>query len=237
MKAGRLLAALALLTGLVLGSAVAVWMVLLVSLRSSSVRVPAVVGQPPEVAARQLQGAGLVPRVQPPVPDATQPAGLVAKQRPVAGFELKRGSPVFLYPSLGKGGTPVPDVRGFPPAMAVAQLEGAGLVEGARAEVWGEADAVQVLAQSPPPGSLAAPGSLVTLLINRGREDTHVVMPDLVGQSLEEAKSLLAVWGVRLHRVEEVTYAGLPPDTVVRQSPEAGGPVALGGGVILWASR
>lgn len=237
MKGGSLLAGLAAFVGLVLGSAVTVWVVLLVSLRSSSVTVPAVVGQPPEVAARQLQAAGLVPRLQPPVPDATQPAGLVAKQRPVAGFQLKRGSAVFLYPSLGKGGTPVPDVRRLPPAMAVAQLEIAGLVEGSRAEVWGEADAVQVVAQSPPPGSLAAPGSATTLLINRGREDIHVVMPDLVGQSLELAKSLLAGWGFRLYRVEEVTYAGLPPHTVVRQSPEAGGPAALGGGVVLWISR
>ncbi len=237
MKGGKLLATLGALLGVVLGAPVALWLVLWLSLQASAVKVPAVEGQSPEAAARVLQAVGLVPRLQNPVPDPTHPVGTVARQRPVAGFQLKRGSSVLLYPSLGVAGLAVPDVVGLPPAAAAAELEQAGLAEGEHAEVAGEGVATVVIAQSPAPGSLLAPGSRVSLLVNRQVQERAVVMPDVVGEPVEVAQGWLSRWGFRLDAVQPVPYPGLPSGVVVKQQPPAGGPAIVGSGVILWASR
>lgn len=237
MRVRRLFLALVAFAGLGLGAVITSWLVLWLSLRTTTVHVPDVQGQPPERAAATLQKAGLVPRVQDPVPDPKYPAGLVAKQKPGPGFQLKRGSSVFLYPSSGTGGVIVPDFRGFPPAAVVAQLEELGLAEGATAEVSGEAKGSVVVAQVPPPGASVAPEARVSLLVNRGLDRPRVIMPDLVGKPVQEVKQLLGNWGFRLDGVEYVTYPGLPPGTVVKQVPPPGGPAFLGGGVQLWAAR
>jgi serine/threonine-protein kinase len=237
MKVWRLASGLFALLGFVLGCGAAAWVVLWLSLKTSTVTVPKVEGQPPEAAALSLQKAGLVPRLQAPVPDPTHPPGVVARQKPAAGFQLKRGSPVFLYPSLGANVVPLPDLRGLPEALAVAQLEQMGLQEGSRLEVVGQGSGNLVVAQAPPAATLVAPGSAVSLLLNRGSSERRVVMPDLVGQEAEQAKAWLATWGFRLDGVQLVPYPGLPPQTVVKQTPQAGGPAALGSGVVLWVSR
>lgn len=237
MKGGKFLAAGALVLGMVVGGAVAAWVVLWLSIKASAVRVPAVEGQPPEAAARALQAVGLVPRLQNPVADPTHPVGTVARQRPVAGFQLKRGSTVLLYPSLGAAGLAVPDLTGLPPAAAAAQLEQAGLAEGAHAEVAGEAPGTVVIAQSPGPGSLLAAGGRVALLVNRQVREKRVVMPEVVGEPVDVAQGWLARWGFRVDAVQPVLYPGLPAGVVVKQAPAAGGPAALGTGVVLWASR
>jgi len=237
MKRATFLGVMTLVLGLVLGGASSVWVVLWLSLHTTAVRVPAVVGQPPEVAARTLQQVGLVPRVQEPVPDSHQPAGVVARQKPVAGFQLKRGATVFLYPSAGAATVRVPDLRGLPEPVALTELEQLGLTEGSRAEVVGQGTSVAVLAQVPEPGSMVAPGSPVSLLVNRGTVEAQVVMPDLVGQGLGSVEGWLGAWGFRLAGVEQVPYPGLSSGTVVKQSPAAGGPAPLGGGVVLWVSK
>lgn len=237
MKGGKFLAAGAGMLGVVLGGVVAAWVVLWLSLKASAVKVPAVEGQPPETAARALQAVGLVPRLQNPIPDPTHPVGTVARQRPVAGFQLKRGSTVLLYPSLGAAGLAVPDLIGLPPAAAAAQLEQVGLTEGEHAEVVGEGAAMVVIAQSPAPGSLLAPGATVALLVNRQVQEKHVVMPDVVGEPVDRAAGWLSRCGFRVDAVQPVVYPGLPSGVVVKQSPVAGGPAALGTGVVLWASR
>lgn len=237
MRGGKFLSALAVVLGMVLGGAVAAWVVLWLSLKASAVRVPAVEGQPPEAAARALQAVGLVPRLQNPVPDPTHPVGTVARQRPVAGFQLKRGSTVLLYPSLGAAGLAVPDLIGLPPAAAAAQLEQVGLAEGAHAEVMGEGSATVVIAQSPAAGTLLAPGARVALLINRQIQEKRVVMPDVVGEPAPMAENWLSRWGFRVDAVQPVAYPGLPSGIVVKQAPMAGGPAVLGTGVVLWASR
>lgn len=237
MGVRRLYFALVAFAGLVMGGITTSWLVLWVSLRTTTVRVPDVQGQPPESAVGALQRVGLLPRLQIPVPDPKYPAGVVAKQKPAPGFQLKRGSPVFLYPSSGTGGVLLPDFRGLPPAAVVAQLEELGLAEGTTAEVSGEAKGSVVVAQVPPPGASVAAGGKVSLLINRGLDRPRVVMPDMVGEPVQEVKQLLANWGFRLDGVEYVTYPGLPPGTVVKQVPSPGGPAFFGGGVFLWAAR
>ena len=223
--------------GLFAGCVFAVWVVLWVSLRSSAARVPNVADMDTAHAAEVIQASGLVARVQEGVFDAQVGVGRVASQRPPAGFQLKRGATVLLYPSLGKEVQKVGDLAGSPVSLAEAELESEHLAVDRVCEVEGQADGVVVLAQMPAPDTLVAPGSAVTLLVNRTPRQKRFVMPQFVGATEEGAARAIRAVGFQLAAVQRVSYPGAAPGTVLRQDPQAGGPVAEAAVVGLWVSR
>ncbi len=237
MSIGRLLRWLMAAIGIFVGCGIAVWLVLLVSLRSSAARVPNVAGMETAHAVAVIQGGGLVPRVQEGVFDPQIGSGRVASQRPPGGFELKRGGTVLLYPSLGKAVQKLGDLTGLPVSLAEAEVDAEHLTIERRCEVEGQADAVVVLAQMPAPGTLVAPGSAVTVLINRTPRSKRYVMPEFVGTAEPDAVRVARALGFQLATVQPVVYPGIPPGTVLRQDPAAGGPVAEAAVIGLWVSR
>jgi beta-lactam-binding protein with PASTA domain len=237
MGVGRLLRWLAGAAGLVAGCGVAVWVVLWVSVRSTAEHVPNVTGMESAHAAAVIANAGLVARLQPGVFDPQTPTGRVAVQRPRAGFELKRGATVLLYPSLGKAVQKMVDLSGMPLTLAQAELESERLTIDRTCEVEGQADGVVVLAQEPAPGTLIAPASAVTLLVNRTPREKFYVMPNFVGATETDATRVIRNLGFQLATVQPVSYPGVSPATVLRQDPQAGGPVAQAAVVGLWVAR
>lgn len=237
VKAVRLMQGCAGVAGFVVGAGLAVWVVLWVSLRSSAVRVPSVVGQDLATAATALQDVGLVARVQEGVFSRDMGIGRIAVQRPGPGLQLKRGAAVLLYPSLGEEVRRVPDLRELPVTLAQAELENGGLVTDHLCEVEGESDTVMVVGHSPSAGMQVAPGSAVTLLVNRVPRQRRYVMPDLYGASEENATRAVRALGFQLAAVQPVPYPGVPTGVVLRQSPSAGDPVAEAAVVALWVSR
>lgn len=223
--------------GLVAGCGVAVWVVLWVGVRSTAAHVPNVTGMEGAHAAAVIANAGLVARVQPGVFDPQVATGRVAVQRPRAGFELKRGGTVLLYPSLGKAVQTMVDLSGMPVTLAQAELESERLTVDRTCEVRGQADAVVVLAQEPAPGTLVAPGSSVALLVNQTPRERFYVMPDFVGSAEGAATRVIRNLGFQLASVQPVSYPGVSVGTVLKQDPQAGGPVAQAAVVGLWVSQ
>jgi beta-lactam-binding protein with PASTA domain len=237
VKASAFFRALAGLVGMGAGAGLAFWLVLWINLRSSAVRAPDVRGLESARAVALVQEAGLVGRVQDGVFDANVIAGHVASQHPAPGFELKRGGTVMLYPSLGQAVQRVANVTGLPDSLAEAELEAAHLTLARRCEVEGEADGAVVVAQTPVAGTLVAPGSGVTVLVNRAPRARRFVMPEFVGTHEADATRVIRALGFQLAAVQRVPYPGIPADTVLRQDPGAGGPVAEGAVVAIWVGR
>ncbi|HPC82708.1 MAG TPA: PASTA domain-containing protein [Thermoanaerobaculaceae bacterium] len=237
MKAARLLQGCAGIVGFAVGAALAVWVVLWISLRSSAVRVPSVVGQDLGTAAATLASVGLVARVQDGVFSPEMGIGRIAVQRPGPGLQLKRGASVLLYPSLGEEVRRVPDLRGLPLTLAQAELESVGLSIDRLCEIEGESDSVTVIGLSPAAGTQVASGSGVTLLVNRIPRQRRFVMPDLYGASEEAASRVVRALGFQLAAVQPVPYPGVPAGIVLRQSPPAGEAAAEAAVVALWVSR
>jgi beta-lactam-binding protein with PASTA domain len=223
--------------GLVMGCGLAIWIVLWISLRSSAVKVPDLRGMDTAHATADLQDAGLVVRIQDGVFDPAVEVGRVARQRPAAGFGLKRGGAVMVYPSLGKAVQRVADLTGLPVAVAENELENGKLTVDRRCEVYGQADGVVVVAQAPPADSLVAPGSAVTLLVNRAAAIARYIMPEFVGSNEADATRVIRALGFQLAEVQQVRYPGVAPGVVLRQEPSSGGPVTAGAVVALWVSR
>jgi serine/threonine-protein kinase len=76
-----------------------------------------------------------------------------------------------------------------------------------------------VVETSPPAGSTIERGSVVTLQVSRGPEQVEV--PDVTGESEENARSALEGAGLRVGEVTEEA-SGEEPGTVIEQSPAAG---------------
>ncbi|MES5823038.1 Stk1 family PASTA domain-containing Ser/Thr kinase [Streptomyces sp. RG80] len=144
--------------------------------------------------------------------------GFVISTDPEAGTTLRAGSAVALVVSKGSP-VDVPDVTGESLEDAKADLAEAGLkVKVASQQVNSEYDKGLVAAQTPQDGSEAAEGDTVTLTISKGPELVEV--PDVVGDSVDDAKSALEGAGFEVD--EDRGILGLFGDTVKSQSVEGG---------------
>jgi len=227
----------AAIAGGLFGCAIAVWLVLWISLRSSAVRVPDVRGMEISHGAGILRESGLLVRLHDGVFDGAVPVGRVAQQRPAGGLQIKRGGTVLLFPSLGKEARRLGELVGLPTSLAEAEIESEGLTIASICDVEEAAGAVIVLAQTPAAGTLVAPASGVALLVNRVPRHTRYVMPDFTGMRESDAARIIRGQGFRLATVQRVPYGGAPAGLVLRQDPSGGGPVQDAAVVGLWVSQ
>lgn len=129
--------------------------------------VPDVAGLELDLATRLITAAGLsVGRV-----DSVQagvPPGLAMQTRPAAATTVAPGSKVNLVVSRGAPTITVPDLLGLSPQDARARLQQAGLEMGGMTRQRTEGlTPGTVMGQRPAAGTLAAPGTLVDIILAR----------------------------------------------------------------------
>jgi beta-lactam-binding protein with PASTA domain len=99
---------------------------------------------------------------------AAQPTGLAMLTRPPAGTALSPGAGLILVISRGAPTIPIPDLLGMASADARTRLETEGLQLGTvTRRRTGEAAPGTVVGQRPAAGTLAAPGTVVDIVVAR----------------------------------------------------------------------
>ncbi len=132
--------------------------------------------------------------------------------------------------TLRSGLLAVPAVTGRSGIEATAILENAGLVAvdgGQRFSVT--VPKGSVISQEPTAGSLVKRGDAVTVVVSAGSESQ--TMPDVIGQTLDQAKSQLEQLGFRV--AVETIEASATEGTVMESYPAAGFEVRSGASVRL----
>jgi eukaryotic-like serine/threonine-protein kinase len=131
------------------------------------VPVPDVAGLDAALATKLIAAAGLtVSRVE--SVSAAVPTGQTMLTRPAAATTLLPGSGVGLVVSRGAPTITVPDLLGLSPLDARTRLEAAGLsIGGVTRQRTNDAPPGTVVAQRPAAGTLAAPGTLVDVIVAR----------------------------------------------------------------------
>ncbi|KAF3464967.1 Stk1 family PASTA domain-containing Ser/Thr kinase [Streptomyces sp. Tu 3180] len=191
---------------------------LTVSKGPQTVRVPDVDGYRLDKARSVLEDEGLEPGMVTRAFSEDVPEGFVVSTEPGKGTKVRAGSAVAFTVSKGRP-VDVPDVTGDDLQDARAELEEAGLeVEVAAGRVTSEHDAGRVARQTPQAGRQAAGGDTVTLTLSKGPEMVEV--PDVVGDSVDEAREKLEGAGFRVE--EDRGLLGLFGDTVEDQSVDGG---------------
>ncbi|MDX3797948.1 Stk1 family PASTA domain-containing Ser/Thr kinase [Streptomyces sp. AK04-3B] len=182
------------------------------------VKVPDVQGSALKKAEELLKKDGLEPGLVTEEFSDKIALGAVISTDPEAGAQRRAGTAISLVVSKGSP-VDVPDVSGEDLDDARAELEEAGLtVKVASEQVNSEVDKGKVAAQSPKADSRVAEGDTVTLTLSKGPEMVEV--PNVVGASVDDAKSLLEQSGFKVD--EDRGLLGLFGDTVKKQSVDAG---------------
>ncbi|MGC4788881.1 Stk1 family PASTA domain-containing Ser/Thr kinase [Micromonospora sp. DT178] len=186
-------------------------------------------------AEAQAARAGIVLSYAEPRYDEKVPKDAVLAQDPVSATRIVKGGTITLTLSLGPERFPVPDVVGKEFELAEADLLDAKLVVAkGTARYDDNLPAGVVLETNPKVGTEVKPGDKVTVVLSKGKAPISV--PNLVGKTLGEARTILAQLGLEL---VEPTYkdSDKPRDEILGQSPADGTGVERGAKVKLELSK
>lgn len=185
---------------------------------NSTVDVPNVIGKQLSVAQHILEDNHLkVTHSEVSNPDI--PIGQVISQSPEPGAAVKEKRVVHLVVSKGGGEITVPDLKGLTLEQAKDKIKSVGLSIG---KVTMGADGNQpdgvILSQSLQGGTKASKGNIVDVVLNKAKSKA-VVVPDVVGMTLKDAREALAALGLSVSKID-----GTNMDTAVVKAitPNAG---------------
>ena len=149
------------------------------------------------------------------------PAGIVIRQVPPAGMNVKEGKVIKIVISQGGEIVYVPDLKGQTIRSATISLRSLGLVLG---ELTKKSSAKYeegiVLSQEPPAGSTIEKDSSVNVLVSNGLPTNGMVlMPDWFGKPAEEAKKWAIDENYEVNVIAKRTTLANPGE-VFKQSPK-----------------
>ena len=203
-----------------------------VSTGKPRVAVPEVVGARESDAVATLRAAGLVPNVVDIFSD--EPEGTVIAQDPKGGTSIVVGTEVRLNVSKGPQQTGIPNVIGRSFDDAAAALREAGFTP-VRRDVEAPEPEGTVVGMSPGAGTLAPPGTRVTLNVSTGTDTTAV--PDVVGEDEANARATLQNEGWEVLVRDTPTTNPDEEGVVITQTPAPGEQAEPGSQLIIYVGR
>ena len=164
--------------------------------------------------------------------------GVIISQNPEAGRSLMivpEGIDVTLTVSTGVRQTTVPDVLNDPYSEATVTLQNAGFKVETQYAASDTVTEGYVISTDPAPGEQLAQGSTIFVTISSGPVERTVSMPNLVGRTESEAKSILNSNNLAY---ADTTYIESDQDegTVIRQSIDAYEEVPEHTRIYIWVS-
>ncbi|WP_344878295.1 Stk1 family PASTA domain-containing Ser/Thr kinase [Zhihengliuella alba] len=182
--------------------------------------IPSLQGQPADRAARELAALG-VEAAQRRVYYEELDNGLVVGTEPEARTTIRRFQGVELIVSRGPDLFAVPNLRGRTAEDAERLLADAQLAVGELTEEYSESIAAgEIVSQSVTPDKQVRRGTEVSFVVSRG--PAPVPVPDVVGESLDDAVRLLEAAGLAGEQSGTEHHASIPKGAVVSQSPGEG---------------
>jgi len=198
------------------------------------VKVPDVVGLTEAAAVGRVKSAGLTP-VPTSRASTTVANGVVFEQTPAFGHVVNDSARVTLIVSSGLPTTPLAKVEGLGATQAVSMLRAAGFKPTTKAKASTSVAEGLVIGTEPGAGARLAVGTPVTVLVSSGPSPVRV--PDTVGQSRAAAEAALDTAELEVGTITQQVSASQTPETVLSQSPAAGGMLRVGGKVNLVVAK
>ncbi|MEA4852782.1 MAG: PASTA domain-containing protein [Christensenella sp.] len=180
------------------------------------------VGMTEKNAVELAKNMDLVPTISYEYTDQAE-KGIVINQEPAEGSGVKSGDPITFIVSNGTGSDVMPSVINMDVEQAKKVLAEKGIsVTKIVTQTTGDMPIDYVIAQSPNEGeSVAESGGLVILTVKKAPDSINIPIPDVQGQSVENAVSALKQAGldkIYIYKEESALESG----TVVAQEPKAG---------------
>ena len=190
--------------------------------------VPSLVKEPWEKARQTLFDVGLRLQIRERQYDEKIPRDYVMSQQPAPHEQVKKGRMVVVVVSKGSETGVVPDLRKFTERKAVTELRKQGFLVGRKKHDFSDSlDKDMVISLTPPQGTSMSREMPVDLLISDGAKPTHADMPNLIGESLMDAKKKIEDSDLKLGTIGYKNNGTLSPGTVMSQSVPPGSSVPL----------
>ena len=203
--------------------------------RGDLVTSPDLMGLPLSEAEKEVDRNGLRIRVDTERPDPVIPAGAVIQQTPRGGTEMKRGRTVAVVLSSGVDMRLIPQLAGLNARQAQLDAEHAGFAISEVIEVHTDfVERGRVVATDPQEGSMEPAGAGIRMLVSLGPKPAELIMPSLIGRTVEEARLMAEELGLVMRSVKyERGRSRTAREGVVVQDPVAGSYVIEGEAVSL----
>ncbi|MFE5665065.1 Stk1 family PASTA domain-containing Ser/Thr kinase [Streptomyces niveus] len=215
---------------LVLGVGIGVWYIN----SGQFTRVPSLLGQTEQVAKKRLTDAGLDAKVGHDFSNTFE-RGTVMRTDPEPRSRIRGNGSVTLVISRGPEIVRVPDLTGKSLADAKDALKKVGLAPGVITRSFDEETAQGgIIRSQPKAGTELRPDAGVALVVSKGRP---VHMPDVTGQSEEEATASLEDAGLDVKIAAERVNSPEEEGAVAEQSAKEGSRLARGDTVTLTISK
>ena len=186
---------------------------------SDLVKVPGVIGLNYLEAKRIIEDSGLEVKQETRF-DESRPIGEIIDQNPPAEQFVKDGRRIYLVVCGGEQLIEIPKLVGRTVRDATFTLEQRNLKVGEVVKKFSnEYDDNVVITQIVQPGSLVKRNTKIDLIVSNGPRLGDIVIPDLIGKNLIEAKKILVDMKLKLGKV---TYqsSDQSPGKIVDQYPK-----------------
>jgi len=204
---------------------------------SPETTVPQVVGLQVSEAINTLEADGFEPMVSDTSYGLQVPVGAVFFQKPDAGAVVKEGRTVYLFVSGGMKTIQVPELKGKSILDAKFALERLGLKLGRVERIPSSQPEDMIFDQQYAEGTKLKQGDVVGVTISAGRGGGSIIVPDLIGKSLTEARKILADSSLIIGKINYQPSATLLPNTILDQYPSSGNTLNPGDAVDLFATK
>jgi beta-lactam-binding protein with PASTA domain len=188
------------------------------AIHGREVPVPKLVGMTPQQAQQALEGNGLTLVRENRYFSSEVPEGKILSQLPTPGEKVRRGWRVRVAESMGAQREIIPSVVGDSERAAELNIRRRGLDLGTVATIRvSDVEPDTVLAQNPPPNATGVTSPKISLLVAASPEPPTYVMPDFIGQQLDNVVKTISDGGFKVANIHTVTPA----------APTAPGPIAV----------
>ena len=204
---------------------------------SPETTVPQVVGLQVPEAVNILEADGFEPLISDTSYGLQVPVGAVFFQKPDAGAVVKEGRTVYLFVSGGVSTITVPQLKGKSILDAKFALERLGLKLGRVERIPSSHPEDMIFDQQYAEGTLLKQGEFVGVTISVGRGGGSIIVPDLIGKSLTEARKILADSSLIIGKINYQPSSTLLPNTILDQYPSSGNSLNSGNAVDLFVTK
>ena len=169
--------------------------------------------------------------------DSLKPEGIVIDQDPKAGSKkIKENAEVKLVVNSSGAMIKVPNLKGKTEDAAKSILKDAGFIYEILYVEDAETAKGVVIGTDPDPGKEVAVSSNIKLFVSKGPASKNVIVPNVVGKSINDATSELSEKGLKVSSNINREKSEKPKDSVITINPLPGTEVKEGSSVSLTVS-
>lgn len=186
------------------------------------VSVPNVIGMSEIEAFKTLEDGGFEPVISDTSYGVSLPVGRIFLQKPEADKIVKEGRKIYLFISGGDQVITVPSLIGKNITDARLALARVGLKIGKIDEAASIQPKDMIFDQQFAEGTRLRKGQSVGVTVSIGKGGGDIVVPDLIGKSLTEARRILSDSSLSVGKINYQISSTLLPNTVLDQYPAPG---------------